>query len=71
MAAAVVMGFLKMRSPLAEDEVGRDDDGSALVPFSEEGEEDLDLVGRLLDVADVPCSAFPRPGRGRRREGTR
>ena len=39
--------------PLGEDQVGGDDDGLLLVTLSEEMEEYLHLLGRLLDVADV------------------
>ena len=46
-------GILEDPVPLAEDEVAGDEHGAALVALGHEGEEDLDLVGVLLDVADV------------------
>ena len=39
--------------PLAEDEVRRDEHAAPLVALGHEGEEDLDLLGGLLDVSDV------------------
>ena len=39
--------------PLGEDQVGGDDDGLLLVALGEKMEEDLHLLRRLLDVADV------------------
>ncbi len=46
-------GVLEDPIPLAEDEVAGDHDRAPLVALGEEREEDLDLVGGLLDVADV------------------
>ena len=46
-------GVLEDLIPLGEDQVGGDDDGLLLVTLSEEMEEYLHLLGRLLDVADV------------------
>src|SRR5207249_3296444 len=39
--------------PLAEEEVGGDQDRAALVALGQEGEEHLHLLPALLDVADV------------------
>src|SRR6185312_11887238 len=46
-------GILEDAVPLAENEVRGDDDGPPLIALCEKGEQDLDLVGRLLDVANV------------------
>ena len=39
--------------PLTEDEVARDDHRAAFIALGHESEEDLDLIGCLLDVSDV------------------
>ncbi len=39
--------------PLREDQIARDEDRAALVAFGEEREENLGLLGALLDVAHV------------------
>ena len=39
--------------PFPEDEVARDEERAPLVTLGHEGEEDLDLVGALLDVPNV------------------
>lgn len=46
-------GVLEDAVPLTKDEVAHDDEGPSLVALGEEGEEDLDLLGGLLDVPDV------------------
>ena len=53
MAAAVAMGLAKMRSPLREDQVGRNAQGPPFVAFGDEGEEDLGLLGALGQVSQV------------------
>ena len=37
--------------PVREDQIARDEDGASLVAFGEEREENLGLLGALLDVA--------------------
>jgi hypothetical protein len=39
--------------PLAEDQVAGDDHGASLVALDHESEEDFDLLGALLHVAEV------------------
>ena len=46
-------GVLEDPVPLAEDEVARDQQRAALVALGEQREEDLGLLGALLDVAEV------------------
>jgi hypothetical protein len=53
MAAAVVMGFLKIRSHSLKTKFEVRRMGAPLVALGHQGEEDLDLLGRLLDVPDV------------------
>lgn len=46
-------GILEDLVPLAEDEVGGDEDALLLVALGEEGEKDLHLLAGLLGVAEV------------------
>lgn len=46
-------GILEDPIPFAEDEIAGDQEGPTLIPLGHHGEEDLGLVGALLDVADV------------------
>ena len=39
--------------PVREDQIARDEDGSSLIAFGEEREQNLGLLGTLLDVADI------------------
>ena len=58
--------------PVGKDQIAGDEDRSALVAFGEEREENLGLLGTLLDVADIVdlCGAahnstWTNPLRGR------
>ena len=55
--------------PLREDQIAGDEDGAALVAFGEQREENLGLLGTLLDVADVIENAAPRSDRVSARRG--
>ena len=46
-------GIFKDLIPLGKDQVGCDDDAAAFITFSEQSEEHLHFVARLLDIADV------------------
>ena len=70
MAAAVVIGFLKMRSHWLNTRLLVISERAALVALGHEGEEHLGLVGGLLDVPDVVEDEHVVGSRWRRARGS-